>query len=652
MRAALGHDAKPAGTGHKPGLDRFWAASAADLFSVLSTRPDGLSSIDAAARLEVAGPNAFHADEGTSALRLLARQFRSPLVLVLVLAAALSAMVGDSVEAAIIALIVAASGLLSFYQEHTASSAMKALLATVAREATVLRDGKPTRIPATSIVPGDVVTLSAGSLVPADGILLATADFNVSEAVLTGETFPVLKEPGTSEPDASIGGRRNSVFSGTSVSSGTATFLAVRTGKDTEVSGVAASIGRNPPETDFARGIRHFGYLMTEIMLAIVIIVFVANLLLSRPLVDSLLFSLALAVGLTPELLPAIISVTLSRGARAMAAGGVIVRRLESIENLGSMDLLCTDKTGTLTEGVIRLDGCTDPNGEPSAEVRLWALLNATLQSGMENSLDRSISASAEPGDQLSAYEKVQELPYDFVRKRLSVVVRQRGSDEHLLICKGAVRQILEACADVARGTASEPCSSRLQDLDARVEAWGKEGYRALGLAVKRLQPKVSYSRDDEAGLTFAGFLLFMDPPKSGIAETLVQLRRRGVAIKMISGDNRYVAQHVAEAIGLGSPGVLTGEEIAKLTKEALLARVEECGIFAEIDPAQKERVIAALRARGHVVGYMGDGINDEPALHEADIGISVHGAADVAREAADMILLERDLAVLLRGGR
>ncbi|MGV6874257.1 magnesium-translocating P-type ATPase [Pseudochelatococcus sp. B33] len=633
------------------GSDAYWAKPAGELVEALGPARDGLSSAEAAARLRSAGANAIGRKGRYSAAVAFARQFRSPLVLILIFAAVVSAFVGEGSEAAIIAFIVLASCMLSFTQEYGASRAMEALTARIARKAAVLRDGRETAVAVEEIVPGDVVRLSAGNLIPADGVLLEARDFNVSEAALTGETFPVVKAPGISSPDAPLGQRGNVVFTGTSVRSGTATMLAVHTGERTEFAAIAATIARSRPETGFARGIRRFGYLMTEVMLVIVILVFFANLLLERPAVDSLLFSLALAVGLTPELLPAIISVTLARGARTMAAGGVIVRRLEAIENLGSMDLLCTDKTGTLTEGVIRLDACTDPQGTASEQVRLWALLNATLQTGMANPLDEAIAAGRDPGDDLARYAKADEIPYDFIRKRLSVVVRREGESDDLLICKGAVQNVVDACSSVLDGTVARPLGvDAAKAIDDRVRGWSMQGFRVLGLAVRRFPRRDAYTREDEADLTFAGFLLFLDPPKPGMAETLKALAARGVRVKMISGDNRYVATYLAKTIGLPRHNILTGDELAKLTREALLARAARTDVFAEIDPNQKERIIAALRRRGHVVGYLGDGINDAPALHEADIGISVDSAADVAREAADMILLKRDLGVVLRG--
>ncbi len=613
--------------------------------------PGGLSMDEAQARLHAAGPNALGHSGGHPAVIAFLRQFRSPLVLILIFAAVVSAFVGEGSEAIIIAIIVLASCVLSFTQEYGASRAMEALTARIARKASVRRDGKEMLIAVEEIVPGDIILLSAGNLIPADGVVLEACDCNVSESLLTGEAFPVVKAPGVCAPDAQLGERGNVVFTGTSVRSGTATVLAVRTGERTEFASIAATIVRRVPETEFARGIRRFGYLMTEVMLAIVILVFFANLLLERPPIDSLLFSLALAVGLTPELLPAIISVTLARGARTMAASGVIVRRLDAVENLGSMDLLCTDKTGTLTEGVIHLDACADPCGVASEQVRRWALLNATLQTGMANPLDEAIAAGRIEGDDLARCTKVDEIPYDFIRKRLSVVVRQEGRSDDLLICKGAVQNVMDACSSVFDREDPQPLSvDRTKAIDDRVRDWGAQGYRVLGLAVRRFPRKASYAREDETELTFAGFLLFLDPPKPGMADTLKALAARGIRVKMISGDNRYVAMHVAETIGLPHRNVLTGRELAELTKEALFARAAGTDIFAEIDPNQKESIIAALRKRGHVVGYMGDGINDAPALHEADIGISVDSAVDVAREAADLILLQRDLGVVLRG--
>ncbi len=638
--------------GRSPGdvVPAYWSLEPDRLMKLLEASASGLSSAEAAARLTRVGRNTLASRSSGSALAVFARQFRSPLVLILVFAAVVSAFVGEGHEAAIIGAIVLASCILSFTQEYGASRAMEALQKRISRRADVLRDGSERKIDAENIVPGDVISLSAGDLIAVDGVVLESCDFNVSEAVLTGETFPVVKSPGRTAPEAVVAQRTNAVFTGTSVRSGTARVLAVATGAQTEFASIAEALERRIPETEFARGIRLFGHLMTEIMLVIVILVFFANLMLHRPLIESLLFSLALAVGLTPELLPAIISVTLARGARTMAASGVIVRRLDAIENLGSMDLLCTDKTGTLTEGVIHLDGAFDVAGNPSQDVRRWAWLNATLQTGLKNPLDEAIANASTGEGGLSGFAKIDEIPYDFVRKRLSVAVRE-GATGQLLITKGAVQNVIEACSFVQgpHGLKSLDQSER-EAIDENFRRWSAQGYRVLGLAIRRFQDKADFSRDDETALAFAGFLLFLDPPKEGVRETLSALADRGIGVKVISGDNRYVAAHLAEAVGLRPDRIMTGEDLSKLTKSALFASVRNIDLFVEIDPNQKERIVEALRASGHVVGYLGDGINDAPALHEADIGISVDTAVDVAREAADIILLKRDLDVLVRG--
>lgn len=647
-----GADTKPS-----PAMDAgpsvaYWSRPVADLTGELQTQADGLSAAEARDRLTRDGPNSLGSSGGAMPLRLFARQFYSPLVLILIFAALVSAFVGEGQEALIVGVIVLASCLLSFSQEYSASKAMETLKKRISAAATVLRDAAEVSVTTEDIVPGDILKLSAGSLIPADGVIMEARDFNVSEAVLTGETFPVVKSPGQVASDAGLSQRSNVVFTGTSVRSGTATILVVKTGNKTEFAGIAAAIQRKTPETEFGTGIRRFGYLMTQIMLIIVVLVFVVNMLLARPLIDSLLFSLALAVGLTPELLPAIISVTLSRGARTLAGNGVIVRRLEAIENLGSMDILCTDKTGTLTEGVIHLDGCFDAEGEASAEVMLWAQLNATLQTGLKNPLDEAIvAASAHSGD-LAGYVKVDEIPYDFVRKSLSVVVRNDvAGPQDMMICKGAVQNVTAVCTSVLTASGPAPLDDeRRNALEEKFKAWSAEGFRVLALAIRHIPRQSSYSRADEADLAFAGFLLFLDPPKPGVAAALKAMAARGIGVKVITGDNRYVAQHLAKAVGLKTHGIITGEELSQMTKEALFGIAPKTDLFVEIDPNQKERIIAALRQRGHAVGYLGDGINDAPALHTADIGISVDSAVDVAREAADMILLQRDLGVLLTG--
>jgi Mg2+-importing ATPase len=380
-------------------------------------------------------------------------------------------------------------------------------------------------------------------------------------------------------------------------------------------------------------------------MFVLVIAVFAANVFFKKPVLDSLLFSIALAVGLTPQLLPAIINVNLAKGSQAMAKGGVIVRRLASIENFGSMDVLCTDKTGTLTEGVVKLDGALDVQGQPSDEVFRRAYLNAHLQTGLSNPLDEAIVAQAQPD--LSGVAKVDEVPYDFVRKRLSVVVDQDGRGEvtsPLLITKGALDNVLAVCTQVRQGEAAVSLDgAHRAEIQQRYAEWSAQGYRVLGVAAKSTSPQPAYTRDDEHDLTFAGFLLFFDPPKPGVLEIIADLAELGVALKIITGDNKLVALHTAQAVGLEVTGVLTGADLDKLRDEALWQAVESTNLFAEVDPNEKERIILALQKRKHVVGYMGDGINDAPSLHAADVGISVDTAVDVAKEAADFVLLRQD---------
>jgi len=632
-------------------VETYWSQPLDALLIDLCSTPDALSTVDAHERLAEVGPNTFDARGRVTALSLLLGQLKSPLVLILVFAAAISAVVHEWVDAAVVLVVVLGSAVVSFAQEYRATTAVERLRAQVRVRATVLRDGTPCAIPADEVVPGDVVLLSTGSLVPADGVLLDANDCFVNQAVLTGESFPVEKQPSLAAADASLSERTNCVFMGTSIRSGTARALIVQTGSRTVFGQIAGRLNLRPPETEFERGIRHFGELLTQIMLVLVLAVFAINVFLAKPAIDSLLFAIALAVGLSPELLPAIISVTLARGAQDMAAHGVIVRRLSAIENLGSMDVLCTDKTGTLTAGVVQLDGALDVHGQSSASVARDANLNAALQTGLRNPLDDAIVAYSQPHDgDISAYQKLNEIPYDFVRKRLSVVVRD-GDGTLRLICKGALEELLVICNAAQDGATDirldDRCRSEIHERYAR---WSGQGYRVLGVATKRVAPQPRYTRDDEEDLTFAGFLLFFDPPKPGIQQTLADLAALGVQLKIITGDNQRVALHLAETIGLQVTGVLTGAELNALRDEALWQRARHTTLFADVDPNQKERIILALRKMGHVVGYMGDGINDAPALYAADVGISVDTAVDVAKEAADFVLLEQNLDVLRAG--
>lgn len=631
----------------------YWSLPADRALKMWESKQVGLSSSAAKRRLRRFGHNRLQDAGRLSAVRLFVRQFSSPLMLILVLAAIVSAIVADWVDAAIVLAIVLGSGLIGFSQEHVASRALERLRVRIRHETTVLRDGGQVAVPSEEIVPGDIVLLSAGSLVPADGILLECKDFFVSQSVLTGESGPVEKSPGPVAPNASLPERTNCVFMGTSVRNGTAHAMVVRTGTATIYGQIADRLRLRPPETEFERGIRRYGYLLSQIMLLLVLLVFAANVFLERPPVDSLLFAIALAVGLSPELLPAIISVTLSRGARDMADKGVIVRRLNAIENFGSMDILCTDKTGTLTVGVMALDGAVALDGKPSDRVMEAAFLNAALQTGLANPLDEAIVAAATRNNLSSAgYRKIDEIPYDFSRKRLSVVVQKAGNVEPgRLVCKGALANILEQSTHLTDGESVVPMDETQRSrIDERFRQWSAQGYRVLGVATKPVAQQPRYTREDESGLCFVGFLLFSDPAKPGIREALDAMAGLGVTLKIITGDNRLAALHLAEEIGLKNPRVLTGSALNDLREEALWTVAEQTDLFVEVDPGQKERIILALKKKGHVVGYLGDGINDASALHVADVGISVDQAVDVAKEAADFVLLEHDLDVLRQG--
>lgn len=626
----------------------YWSRPAEQLLDDLGSAAEGLGNAEARDRLERVGPNVLKVRKRATALGLFLRQFRSPLVLILVFATFVSALAKDYADAGVILVIVVGSALITFAQEYSASRGVEKLRARLVHKVTVLRDRTARPVPAEEIVPGDIVVLSAGSLIPADGRVLEAKDFFVSQAVLTGETFPVEKVPGDADSQAGLAGRTNCVFMGTTVRSGTAHVLVAVTGAGTAYGRIADRLARRPPETEFERGIRRFGLMLSQVMVALILVVFGMNIISVKPPLDSLLFAIALAVGISPELLPAIITINLSKGAREMAKAGVIVRRLNSIENLGSMDVLCTDKTGTLTEGLVHLDGAFGVEGQASDEVFRYAFLNAHFQTGLANPLDEAIIGARPIGTDGAV--KLDEIPYDFVRKRLSIVVREKGAGP-LLITKGALENVLAECVDVRKGGAAVPLGPEEREaIRTRFAAWSEQGFRVLGVAFKSVPEQAAYTRDDEHGLTFAGFLSFFDPPKAGVLQTIEALAARGVRLKIITGDNRRVAEHVARMVGLEVEGVITGTDLDILRDEALWQRAEHTTLFAEVDPNQKERIIRALQRDGHVVGYLGDGINDAPALHDADVGISVEGAVDVAREAADLVLLKPGLDVLARG--
>ena len=627
----------------------FWHVPVSDLLKTLESDKEGLTGSEAKKRLAIFGANLLKPQKRSDVLTLLISQFKSPIIIILFFATGLSFFLHDSVDAVIILSIVLISGLLGFWQERGASNAIEKLLSIVQIKAAVLRDGSSVEIPVEQIVPGDIVILNAGDIIPGDGLVQESKDLFVDEAMLTGETFPVDKEPAVLPQETPLGQRTNSLWMGTHVVSGSATELIVRTGKETEFGKVSERLKLRPQETEFEHGIRQFGYFLMEVTLVLVVTIFAVNVYLERPVLDSFLFSLALAVGLTPQLLPAIISINLSHGAKRMAEKKVIVKRLASIENFGSMNVICSDKTGTLTEGTVQLQSAFNVDGSSSDKVLLHAYLNAFYQTGFTNPIDAAIRNYRKID--LNGYQKLDEIPYDFLRKRLSILVSHNNSN--LMVTKGALVNVLAVCTTVesADGTIISIDTIR-NKIEKHFEEFSNNGLRTLGVAYKNTGSELRISKDQEAGMTFSGFLVLFDPPKPNIIETITILKNLGVALKVITGDNHLVAANVSQQMGLKNTTILTGPDISKMSDSALLNSVGSVDVFAEIEPNQKERIIIALKKAGNVVGYMGDGINDASAIHAADVGISVDSAVDVAKDAADIVLLEKDLSVLVQGVR
>lgn len=579
-------------------------------------------------------------------MRLLGRQFRSPIIIVLVCAALLSSALGEHVDAAIIVAIVAVSGLLGFLQERGAVRAVEALLASVRVHADVLRDGDEHEVLVADVVPGDVVILRAGDVVPGDARVIEANQLLVDESALTGEAYPRRKEAGVSALATHVRDRANCVHLGTHVASGEGTAVVVRTGTETEFGKVVEHVARAHVPTAFERGITRFGYLLMQATAVLVAGIFVVNIVLSRPVIDAFLFSLALAIGLTPQMLPAIVTLSLSRGAAAMSRRRVIVKRLDAIEDVGSLDVLCTDKTGTLTVGTVGLEGAVDASGKPSERIVRLARWNAEFQSGFSNPIDHAIISSTEPPD--ASVHPAGEVPFDFSRRRLSVAVD--SADGLLMVTKGAVDQVLECCTRVRIDAGLVAIETGSGDVRRRFEQFSADGLRVLGIASRIMDPSEKIDVTSERGLVFEGFLTFADPPKEGVSTSLTQLSNLGVSPRVVTGDNRFVAARVALQVGISPAGLLVGEQVAAMSDTELASVVDDVHVFAETAPLDKERIVRAYSACGHTVGYLGDGINDAPALRVADVGVSVDSAVDVAKQAADLVLLDKSLAVLAAG--
>ncbi|MCC6389788.1 MAG: magnesium-translocating P-type ATPase [Bryobacterales bacterium] len=632
--------------GKRPG--HFWETPRAELLGVLGATPAGLDSEEAERRVREYGPNSMVAESRFAAWRAFGRLFGNPLVVILLAASALSLAVGDHVGGVIIIAMVILSVVLNFFMEFQARHAVEAIRKQAATTATVIRDGREQELAVGELVPGDVIRLHAGDLVPADGRLLESKDLHVRESALTGESLAVEKTAADLPPGRyGVGDAANSIFLGSAVQTGMATAVVVRTGRATALGEIAAKLAKRPPESEFARGIRQFGLMITRVIMLLVLFVLLVNLALHRPALESFLFSVALAVGMTPELMPMIITVTLAQGARRMTKKKVLVKQLAAIEDFGSVEILCSDKTGTLTEGEIVLDKHVDLRGTEREEVLRLVYLNSYFEAGIRSPLDAAILKHDAPA--ISEYGKVDEIPFDFNRKRLSVIVR-RG-EEYLLVTKGEAESVLAICETADVDGSIQPFSEELRSEAMRTfQQLGADGYRTLGVGVRRVAPREAYEREEEREMTFAGFAAFLDPPKEGVRAVLEDLKQSRVSVVVMTGDNQYVTGKMARDAGLPADCILTGNEVDQMDDAALAFQAEQGAIFARVSPEQKNRVILALKARGHVVGFLGDGINDAPSLHTADVGISVMNGVEVAKDAAKIILLEKDLAVLNDG--
>jgi len=614
----------------------FWHWTPEQIFLHLHSSKKGLSSHEVLLRQRRYGPNSLKPERRTKGLFLVLAQFNNPLILLLLGAALFSFFLGGKSDALIIMTIVVLSGLLSFFQERGALNALEKLMQLVENKVTVLRDGQEQEIPLEKIVPGDVVVLRAGHLIPADCVLIKANHFFVDEASLTGESSPVEKMPFPCPLDHPHLKRPNALFLGTMVASGMGKAVVIAIGQNTEYSHLAEKIRSSSSETAFEQGVRHFGYFLLKITLLLTIFIFAANAFLQKPVLESFLFALAIAVGLTPQLLPAIISVNLSHGARRMAQKKVIVKRLASIENFGQMNILCTDKTGTITLGKMTLSGAVGADGNELQKTKLYGFLNAHFQGGYTNPLDQAILEAAK--FDTNGWKKIGEIPYDFIRKRLSVILEKDG--QKILLLKGAALAVFPLC------TRMEMPDGSIGPIDDGITSYfeekSRQGIRLLAVAYG--------DGDEEKNLTFLGFLHFLDPIKPDIAAVIADLKKKGVSLKILTGDHSLVAEQVAAAIGLPPSSIISGEELTNTSDRALIKLAHEKHIFAQLEPNQKERIIHALREAGNIVGYLGDGINDISALHGADVGIAVDSGTAAAKEAADIVLLKKDLSVLHTG--
>ena len=628
----------------------FWSYDVNDILNSLNTSANGLSEKEAEDRIDKFGENIFEEKKSTSKFMIFINQFKNPITMILIFAAILSIFLKDYSDGIIILIIIMISAFLSYRHESKASDAVKKLLSSVSVTSAVLRDGKFLEIENSKLTVGDIISVKTGDMIPADCLLLDVNSLSTDESSLTGETFPVEKILGKIPANTVLSQRNNSLWMGTHVISGSGKAVIVNLAKDSEFGKITSSLSKKDSDTDFEKGIKDFGNLILHVTTILIGLIFIFNIVLNKPFLESFMFALALSVGLTPQMLPAIISVNLSQGAKRMSEQGVIVKKLNAIENFGSMTIMCSDKTGTITKGKVKLDSAIDYAGEKSDNLKTLSMINSYFQEGYKNPIDEAILEGCTKD--FSSYKKLFEIPYSFENKLLTVVVKTDSefSNKNMMITKGALESIIKVCD---RYEKSDGITGSLDEVKSQIfdlfDNYSSKGFRVLGLAYKNIEG-TDFKNEKAQNLIFKGLLLFIDPLKDNIKDVIERMNNLGVALKMITGDNRLIAKNIGSQIGLDPEKIMVGEELDSYSLSQLNKKVLHIDIFAEISPNQKEKIILAYKQRGEIVGYMGDGINDSPAIKQADVGISVDTAADTAKDAASIVLLKNSLEVLVSG--
>ncbi|MBI4653146.1 magnesium-translocating P-type ATPase [Candidatus Kuenenbacteria bacterium] len=618
-----------------------------NVFKILQTSKNGLSKKEAMFRLKRDGRNVISEKKEISVILEFFSHFKSPLIIILLIAAFISACLGEIKNFAVIAFMVLASVILDFFEEHSANDAAKKLKEKVSVTATVIRDGEKKEIKTSELCIGDIIFLNSGDLAPADARIFMADDLFIDESTLTGEPFPQEKFS-IIDAETDSNNSKNLIWLGTNVISGTALAVVFQTGQATKFGAIAKSILKKDEKSEFELGITKFGFFISKVILVLVLIIFFGNAMVNKDILGSFIFAVAIAVGVTPELLPMIMSIAMARGSRKMAKHGVIVKKLSSIPNFGSMNILCADKTGTITENNIQLVKYTDIFGSDNENVFLYTYLNSFHQTGVNNPLDKAVLNFKKIA--IESYYKVEEIPFDFIRRMMSIAVV--GPEGRTLITKGAPETVIKRCNNYYKDGKIATLTTEIQNISIdNYKKISSDGYRVLAVAIKKnLQNKNKYTIADETDLILIGFVSFLDPAKKDATDILRLLQLNGIEVKVITGDNELVTQKICKEVGLENKGILLGSDIDALTDDALGLRSEQTTIFARFSPNNKNRVINALRKQGNVVGYLGDGINDAPSLKAADIGISVNNAVDIAKESADIILTDKGLKLIING--